>query len=550
MTQKKRVDVWVPIGIVVLILYLLFMLYPMFKLLLSSVMGEGGGFTLEFFHQFFGKNYYVETISNSLLISTAVTVFSLLLGIPFAYFYNLYDLKGKAFLQVVAILCSMSPPFIGAYSWIQLFGRAGIVTKFIKNTFGFVLPNIYGFWGCTLVISFQLFPLVFLYMSGALKNIDNSLLEASSNLGITKFKQVFKIILPLCMPTILAAALMVFMRAFADFGTPLLIGEGFQTLPVLIYKSYVGETSINHGFAAAVSAIAIGLTAVFFLVQKAVANRFSFTINALHPIERKRTRSKGVGALMHIFCYFLVLFAFLPQAFVVYQSFRNTSGKLFTSGYSLNSYKEVLAKMGRAIPTTLGIGLLALFVVLVMAIIIAYMVVRRRGTLSNAIDVLSMVPYIIPGSVIGIALVISFNTKPLVLTGTVAIMVIALVIRRIPYTIRSSVAILQQIPLSVEEAAISLGCSKLKAFFQITVPMMSNGILSGAILSWVTIITELSTSIILYTTSTTTMTLAIYTYVTRGNDGLASAMSAILVYMTTASLILFIKFSKNKELAF
>ena len=550
MSHKKRMDVWVYIGIVVLALYLLFMLYPMIRLLLSSVVSDEGNFTMGYFRQFFSKNYYVDTISNSLLISTAATFFSLLLGIPFAYFYNLYDMKGKAFLQVIAILCSMSPPFIGAYSWIQLFGRSGIVTKFVRSVFGIAMPSIYGFWGCTLVISFQLFPLVFLYMSGALKNIDNSLLEASSNLGVSKFKQVFKIILPLCMPTILAAALMVFMRAFADFGTPLLIAEGFQTLPVLIYKSYVGETTVNHGFAAAVSAIAILLTAIFFLVQKAAANRFSFTINALHPIERKKTRSKWTGALMHIFCYGMVLFAFLPQAFVVYQSFRNTSGKLFTSGYSLKSYRDVIAKMGRAIPNTLIVGILALVVVLVIATLISYMVVRRRGTLSNTIDVLSMVPYIIPGSVIGIALVISFNGKPLALTGTVAIMVIALVIRRIPYTIRSSVAILQQIPLSMEEAAISLGSSKLKAFTNITIPMMANGILSGAILSWVTIITELSTSIILYTTSTTTMTLAIYTYVTRGNDGLASAMAAILVYMTTGSLLLFTRFSKNKELAF
>ena len=134
--------------------------------------------------------------------------------------------------------------------------------------------------------------------------------------------------------------------------------------------------------------------------------------------------------------------------------------------------------------------------------------------------------------------------------GAVGVDDIAVVIRRLPYTIRSSVAILQQIPLSIEEAAISLGCSKLKAFFTITVPMMTNGIMSGAIISWITIITELSTAIILYSVTTETLTLTVYTSVVQGNDGVAAAVATILLVVTTISLLLFMKFSKNKDLAF
>ena len=129
-------------------------------------------------------------------------------------------------------------------------------------------------------------------------------------------------------------------------------------------------------------------------------------------------------------------------------------------------------------------------------------------------------------------------------------MIIALIIRRLPYTIRSSVAILQQIPLSIEEAAISLGCSKMKAFFKVTVPMMTNGIMSGAIISWITIITELSTAIVLYSVKTETMTLTVYTAVVQGNDGIASAVATMLLVVTTISLLLFMKFSKNKDIAF
>lgn len=182
-----------------------------------------------------------------------------------------------------------------------------------------------------------------------------------------------------------------------------------------------------------------------------------------------------------------------------------------------------------------------------LAVLAAYLVVRRRNTANNVIDIMSMLPYIIPGSVVGIALIMAFNQKPLILTGTMIIMVIALVIRRLPYTIRSSVATLQQIPITVEEAAISLGASKVKTFFLVTVPMMANGIISGAILSWVTIITELSTAICLYTVRTQTLTLAIYVYVSRGNDGIAAALATILSLTTVVSLCIFMKVSKSKD---
>ena len=208
---------------------------------------------------------------------------------------------------------------------------------------------------------------------------------------------------------------------------------------------------------------------------------------------------------MHIYVYFIVGIAFLPQIYVMYTSFLKTRGYIFVGGYSLDSYKRIAGDLWNAIGNTFLIGGIALIFIIVVAILIAYLVVRRRNLMNNIIDTLSMVPYIIPGSVVGIALVIAFNRPPLVLTGSAIIMIIALIIRRLPYTIRSSVAILQQIPMTVEEAAISLGCSKLQAFFKVTVPMMANGILSGAILSWVTIITELSTAIILYNRSTITL---------------------------------------------
>lgn len=544
---KQRKDVWSGMSILVIVMYAVFLIYPLAILLRQAVLVDGH-ISFSAFKTFFTRSYYVNTIFNSFKVTITTTIITLIIGIPLAYFYQMYEIKGKSALQILVILCSMSAPFIGAYSWIVLLGRNGIISNVILKLFKVQIGSIYGFKGIVLVLSLQLFPLVFLYLCGALKNVDNSLLEAAENMGCSGVKRFFKVVIPLCMPTIIAATLLVFMRAFADFGTPLLIGEGYQTFPVVIYNAYFAETGSDHTFGAAVSVIAIVITAIIFLVQRYINNRHRFTMNALHPIERKPLH--GVKAFfINFYCWFVVFLSFLPQIYVIYSSFQKTSGKLFVKGYSLDSYKFAFSHLKKAIPNTFIIGIAALAIVIVLAIIIAYLVVRRNNSVNKVIDTISMIPYIIPGSVVGIALILAFNKKPLILTGTATIMVIALVIRRIPYTIRSSVATLQQIPMSIEEAAISLGSSKMKTFFKITVPMMGNGIVSGAILSWVTIITELSTAIILYNLNTITLTLAVYTYVSRGNYGIAAAYATILTVTTIISLLIYMKVTGNKEVS-
>ena len=547
-TKKKRWDIWALLSLLILAVYALFLLYPLFRLLIESV-SKDGQFTFDYFTKFFSNSYYGVTLLHSFELSICATLVSLVLGVPLAYLYNLYEIKGRNLIQIIIILCCMSAPFIGAYAWVQLRGNNGIITQLIASIIGYRPPSIYGFRGIVIVLSLQLYPLVFMLVSGALKNVDSSLLEAAQNMGVGGTRRFLKVVIPLCMPTILAAALLVFMRAFADYGTPLLIGRGYQTFPVIIYNEYFGETGTDHNFAAAVSVIAILITAVIFLFQKWASNRFAFNMNALHPIIRKK--AKGIkNVLIHAYTYVIVFLAFMPQLYVMYCSFRNTSGKIFTKGFGFMSYEKIARDLPLEIRNTFLIGLLALAAVVLLAILIAYLVVRRRSRLNDVIDTASMIPYIIPGSVVGIALVVAFNKQPLVLTGTMFIMVIALCIRRIPYTIRSSVAVLQQIPITVEEAAISLGCSKLKAFFKATVPMMRNGILSGAILSWVTIITELSTGVILYNRNTITLTLAIYAQVTRGSDGPAAALATILNVLTITSMLIFMKVSKSKDITF
>ena len=547
MRQRRKFEIWSVISILLLACFLLFFVYPICTLLRQAFVNEGGKFTMENFVKFFSKKYYYGTILNSFKVSICVTIVSLIIGIVFSYFYSFFRLKGAKFLLVASILCCMSAPFIGAYAWILLLGRSGVITNFLK-LLGINIGSIYGFWGILLVQVTKLYPLVLIYMNGMFRNLDNSLMEASANLGCKGIKRFFKVVLRLSMPTVLAAALLVFMRAFADFGTPLMMGEGYRTFTVEIYNQFLSETGSNYNFASAISVIAVLLTAVIFLIQKFATKKFSFTMNALHPVEKKDAKGLG-GVLMHIFCYGIVAISALPQLYIIYVSFRNSVNGVFQEGYSLANYREAIDKLLlRATGNTVIVGVLALAGIILLAIMISYLTVRRPSILNHTIDTVSMLPYIMPGSVIAIALLSTFSRKPLVLTGTLAIMIIAVIIRRLPYTTRSATATLIQIPMSIEEASISLGASKMKTFFRITVPMMSSGIVSGAILSWVSIVTEVSSAVILYNNRSITLTVGTYSAISRGNFGAAAAFATVTTVLTALSLIVYMRVTKSENI--
>jgi iron(III) transport system permease protein len=528
-----------------MVLFLVFLVYPIGGLLKEAFFKDGA-FSLDAFAQFFSKKHYYETIGHSTKIGLAVTAVSLLIGIPFSYFYSFYELKGKKVIFVLCLLCTMSAPFIGAYAWILLLGNSGIITGLLKAS-GLGNISIYGFGGIVFVQVLKLFPLVVIYMNGAFRDIDNSLLEAAESMGCKGVERFKRVIMGLTMPTILAAGLLVFMRSFADFGTPVLIGRGYTTFPVLIYNEYLGENGADFHFAAAVSVIAVLVTAVIFLIQKATANRFKFTINALHPVSPKKTG--GIQCiLMNVYCYLLLAVALLPQIYIINMSFRNYTNSILKPGYSLVNYQKAIdKKLFRALGNTLTISIIALIIILVIAVLISYLVVRRSNLFNNAIDTISMMPYIMPGAVIGISLIIAFSKKPFSLTGTLAIMIIALAIRRMPFTSRSATAAMMKVPISTEEAALSLGSSRLETFVRITVPMMSSGIISGAVLSFVSIITEMSSGVILYKNATITLTIGTYTCITSGIYCVAAVFATVTTLLTVLCLILYLKISKSED---
>ena len=540
-------DFWTGVTALAIVIFGLFLIYPLFSLFASAFQNaETGGFSLENFVRFFERKYYYQSMINSFWVTTCVTALAIVIGTTLAYFMSLYTIKFKNAVEICIIISLLSPPFIGAYSWILIGGRSGILTQFLQETFHYEFPSIYGFAGILLVLTLKLYPFIYLYVAGAMKSIDSALIEAAESLGCSGIRKVATVIVPLITPTILAGALMVFMNAMADFGTPMLIGEGFNVMPVMIYSEFINEVGDQANFAAAMAAIMVIITSTIFMLQKYVVNRKSFTMSSLRPMQvHQMTGIRNV--IMHVLIYALVAVSMIPQLVVIYTSFLKTNGSVFVDGFSFDSYTTIFENLGTAISNTYLFSTAAIIMIIFLGMTVAYLTTRRKSWLTDIIDTLTMFPYIIPGSVLGITLLLAFNDEPLLLSGTAFIIIISLVIRRLPYTLRSSSAILYQISPSLEEASISLGASPLRTFFKVTAVMMLPGVMSGAILSWITAINELSSSVILFTGATKTMSVAIYTEVIRASYGTAAALSTILTVTTITAMVIFFKVSGTKD---
>ncbi len=543
--RKWRPDFWFFTKLVVVLTLCMFIVYPFYTILTKSVFSNKvEGLTLYNFIRFFTKPYYYMTLLRSLLVCFFTVLFATVIGVPIAYLMTRYNIAGKRILHILIIMSLMSPPFIGAYSWIILLGRNGLVAR-LFSLIGLTAPTIYGRNGIIFVFTLHLFSYIYLYTSSAMNSIDSSLEEAAENLGMSKLRRIWTVTLPVIMPSLLAGCIMVFMTCLADFGTPMLIGEGYTVLPVLVYNEYMSESAVNPYMASALSVIIVCCSLLVLTFQKLVVDKRNYQMSSLRPPKETELHG-GKRFLASLPIYLVVFLAFLPQIVVVCQSFVERSFSGVVKGINLNNYRAILSRLSTNIRNTYLFSLAAIVFIVLVGILVSYILVRKKGKVATVIDALIMFPYVIPGSVLGIGLIIAFNRKPIILVGTAAIMIISYVIRKLPYTVRSGSAFLYQMDPFIEEASINLGVSPMKTFFTVTARMMLPGIMSGAVLSWITCINELSSSIMLYSGKTSTIAVAIYQEVTRMSDGTAAALATILTVTTIISLLIVFRLTKGK----
>jgi iron(III) transport system permease protein len=481
-----------------------------------------------------------------MFIAFFTTLFSAALGIPLAFFTTRYKIRGSNLLTTLSVLALLSPTFIGAYSWITMLGRNG----FLRNVFvsiGINLPPIYGPMGIILADTLQYYPFISLMLAGSLMTIDRSLEEASENLGARSLKTFFSVTIPLVLPSLTGGALIVFMMSLSNFGTPMIIGGNYLVLPTLAYNLYTSEISESPGMASTVSIILMMCASVIIVLQQWVSSRRKYASMLVNrPVVKKLKGLKAFSA--HLICYLIVGLSTLPLGVIVFYSFKNTSGPVFKPGFGLDSYKKILFDVPKTVINSFLYSLTAVVLIAVVGTLIGFVIARKRNPAVKVLDPLLMIPYIVPGTVLGIGFIVAFNRKPLYLAGTATIIILTYFIRRLPYSVRSAASILKQIDPALEEAGINLGSPPGRTFRTVTLPLMKSGIISGAIMSWVTSMNELSASILLYVGRTMTMPIKIYLSVADGYFGTASAMSTILLVVTGISMFIVNKyFSRGSE---
>ncbi len=534
---RKRRDFWWSVTLLAFLTVLGFLVYPLATVLVTSFTGEEKRFVLaENYYRFFTHRYYYSSVVNSLYLSVLATLGALVVGTTLAFAVARYPLPGKTFLRTAANLALLSPPFIGAYSWVVLFGRMGLVNRAL-STFGWSLPTIYGWRGILLVFVVQYFPFVFLLVSAALRSVDQSVEDAALSRGSPPRRTFRTAILPIIAPSLTAGALLVFMATMADFGTPMIIGEGLRTLPTLMYGEFINELGGNPAMASTLGSLLILVNTAALMAQRYYAFRKAYNVVCIQPLTVRRTSAKRRLALT-VFAYGVVCVALIPSTTILISSFMPTRGPVMYAGFSLQSYQSIFHLIPRAIANTFFLTALAVVLDVLLGVLVAYLLARRRSRVHALLDALIMLAYAIPGTVVGVGLIVVYNRPPVILTGTWIILLVSYFIRHLPYPVRSCTAMLQQIDIRVEEASVSLGVPPFRTFLKVTIPLMFPAILSGAALAWMTTIGELSSSILLYSGPWATMSVAIFTEVFSNHFGTASALASILIVAAFVPLFL------------
>lgn len=534
--RSWRPDFWTLVAVGAWAILIVLLLIPLGLVLVSSFRDESGQLTLANWQRLFGSTRYVNAFINTLIVGFGGLAGALLLGSVMAFCMARVRIAGGRFVSMLAILALVSPPFIGAYSWIVLFGSGGIVRQTLMS-WGIFMPPIYGVWGILIVFAFKFYPYVYLLTSGALANVNRSLEEAAENLGLTPFQRVLKISFPLVLPALSAGGLLALIHAIADFGTPRLLGRGFNVLATEAYTAYSAEIGSNLGMATTLSLALILMSMVFVFIQRFMSRKNVYHSNLINRPEKVRLRGFA-NVAAHVAVYFIALGGAMPAIIAAIYSVRKTNGPVFQPGFGLDSYRRIIATLGDVVRNSLLFSGASVLLIVVIGTLIGCLVARRNTAQTSLLDATLMVPYVMPGIVVGVAFIAAFNTPPLVMTGTAAIIILSVFIRRLPYAVRSSAAALRQVGPSMEEAAISLGYSPVQAFLRVTIPLILPGIIAGAMLSFVTAVNELSSSLVLYVGGTITMPVKIYIAINDGDYGTAASLSTILLVLSAGAIYL------------
>ncbi len=547
--RKRTILLLIPI-VLVLVGYVL---YPSIETLIESFK-KNGTFSLQNYVDFFGSKAAsnLEALWNSVYISLLSVFFSALIGIPLAYIFNRYDFPGRQFFSNIAIMPIVLPSLVGVMAFMFLYGEAGLVPNALKDLFHLseVPFSIGGISGILLVHAYTMYPYFYMTTSSALNNIDPSLEEAAYNLGSSRLSVFWKVTFPLLTPGLVAASLLVFMVSMASFSAPYLLAGGFRVLSLQIYFS---KTNGDLDMAATQSVILSVVSIAFLLFMRWFQNRKDYRMaskgigahrsEVSNPLLKWSMVSLGIIAMIVLLLphVTLLVLSLVPEGAWTWQT--------YPQAFSFENFRLLFedTNIWDPVRNSLIMAAIACGGVFVFGIITSYALVKRTFIGKNLLDILVMIPWALPATVVGMNLILAFNEPSAfsfgkVLVGTFWILPLAYFVRFIPLVVRSTNAVLEQMDDSIEEAAQNLGAKWFYTFRRVVLPYIMPGVLSGSLLAFVQAVGEFPTSVLLYTLGNRPISIEIMNQLRMFNLGQAAAYGMIQVGLIAIVLFVSYKF--------
>lgn len=524
----------------VLAFLVLFLVIPIGNVFFTAFVNADGQFTLGHFAAFLHQSLLTESFKNSLYVAVMATIFASLIAVPLAYFTIRFRFRGALIIQTLGILPLIMPPFVGAVAMQLIFGRSGSVNLLLDDWFGITIPLMDGLNGIIFVEALHYFPFILMNLTVALRNIDGAMEEAAVNLGSKGWRLFRRVIFPLALPGYVAGASLVFVKVFDDLGTPLVLGITNMLAP----QAYLRITQVGIddplGYVISVIMIAFSILALW-LSARALKGRDYSTIQKGGNSIQRRELSRGQAIMAYAWIGFILLLVLSPHMGVLLLSLATVwSFAPLPDGYTLAHYASVFQDSQGMIANTMLYGGLAALIDVILGTAIAYIILRTKLPARQTLDWIASAALAVPGLVLAIGLLRTFRDLEIPglgvgFTSTWVIIMIAYSVRRLPYALRSCMAALQQVSVSLEEAAASVGANKISTIRRVVIPLMAGGILAGFVTSFMTAAVELSATIMLVTRdSDAPMSYGIYLYMQSPSGRGPGAALGVLAVLAVA----------------
>jgi iron(III) transport system permease protein len=526
-------SIWVWLSCAMLVLLGVFLVYPVANIFLASLGGPGHG---EGWAIVFGDPRYLRAIANTLLLGTAVTLAAMGVGVPLAYLTARYDYPGKAIVSILPLVTLVTPEVIVAQTWLMMLGNNGLIRRWLLEH-GVVLPSFSGWFGLTTSMTFIYYTYAYIGTLAAIRGFDVQLEEAARSLGSSPVRARLRVLVPVALPAILASALLIFTLVVGNFALSMILGGRVELLSVKTYQAAVSETTSNPVLQSTLASVSISIVMIVLFAQRWIVSRGRFEIvqgRVAGPSRLRGVMALGFAAAASL----VVVVSLLPLAAVVAGAFTVSRGPVMRWGqWTTANIDRVLSRSPEPLYNTMTYAVAATAIAIVLSALIGFLVVRRRNAVTPLIDYITALPLALSGTALGIGLIHAFNTGWITLTGTAAIIVLAYVIRRLPFGLRNASSTLYNIPRSLEEASISLGVPPGRTFLKVILPLMVPALAAAAVLTWTTTVAELSTSIIVYSGGRETMPIQIFKLIEGGLMAQASAYGLVLVAVILAPIV-------------